>query len=224
MAIKQGVKEYDDAFVVMNFNLAQQLLFGRGEKKAGSVVVQLHRTEDIPIARARLEKLVKEQGFDLETWELMELQPFYKQAVGMFMAIFSFISAVMAVIVLFTVVNTMSMSVLERTQEIGTLRAMGVKRNGIALQFLLEGMILGLIGATVGIVIGAIAGNIVNHSGLIWHPPGQAYPAPLLVRTTGVGHLLLGIWAGLGTMATLAAWIPARRAARMKIVDALGHI
>ena len=224
MAIKQGVKEYDDAFVVMNFNLAQQLLLGRGEKKAGSVVVQLHRTEDIPIARSRLEKLVKEKGLDLETWELLELQPFYKQAVGMFMAIFSFISAVMAVIVLFTVVNTMSMSVLERTQELGTLRAMGVKRNGIALQFLLEGMILGLIGATVGIVIGAIAGNIVNHAGLIWHPPGQAYPTPLVVRTKGTGFLQLGIWTGLGAMATLAAWIPARRAARMKIVDALGHI
>jgi putative ABC transport system permease protein len=44
------------------------------------------------------------------------------------------------------------------------------------------------------------------------------------VRTTGVGHLLFGIWSGLGAMATIAAWIPARRAARMKIVDALGHV
>lgn len=223
-AIMQGVKEYDDAFVIMNFNLAQQLLFGRGEKKAGSIVVQLHRTEDIPVARARLKKLVREQGLDLETWELMELQPFYKQAVGMFKAIFSFISVVMAIIVLFTVVNTMSMSVLERTHEIGTLRAMGVKRNGIALQFLLEGMILGLAGATAGILIGTLAGYVVNHAGLLWHPPGQAYPTPLVVRTTGTGQLLFGIWAGLGIMATIAAWIPARRAAKMNIVDALGHV
>jgi len=223
-AIKQGIKEYDDAFVIMNFNLAQQLLYGRGEKKAGSIVLQLHRTGDIPVAKARLIRLLKEKGLDLETWELKELQPFYSQAVGMFMAIFSFISVVMAVIVIFTIVNTMSMSVLERTHEIGTLRAMGVKRKGIALQFVLEGMILGLIGATVGIAAGAVAGVIVNHAGLTWHPPAQAYQMPLIVRTTGVGHLLLGIWAGLGGMATVAAWIPARRAARMKIVDALGHV
>jgi putative ABC transport system permease protein len=223
-AIKQGIKEYDDSFVIMNFKLAQQLLFGRGEKKAVSIVLQLHRTEDIPLARAHLEKLIKEKGLDLETRELTELQPFYKQAVGMFLAIFSFISIVMAVIVLFTVVNTMSMSVMERTHEIGTLRAMGVKKRGIAFQFILEGILLGLIGATVGIVIGSIAAQVINHAGLIWQPPGQAYPTPLLVRTRGVGHLIFGIWSGLGVMAIIAAWIPANRAARMKIVDALGHV
>lgn len=186
--------------------------------------MQLHRTEDIPVARARLEKLIGEKGLNLETRELTELQPFYKQAVGMFFAIFSFISIVMAVIVLFTVVNTMSMSVMERTHEIGTLRAMGVKKRGIAVQFVLEGMLLGLIGATVGIVIGSIAGQIVNHAGLTWQPPGQAYATPLLVRTRGVWSLISAIWIGLGIMATIAAWIPAIRAARMKIVDALGHI
>jgi len=223
-AIKQGIKEYDDAFVIMNFNLAQQLLYGRGERKAVSIVLQLKRTGDIPVARARLEKLVKESRLDLETRELTELQPFYTQAVGMFKAIFSFISVVMGVIVLFTVVNTMSMSVMERTQEIGTLRAMGVKRKGIALQFMLEGIILGVIGATVGIIIGSVAAEIVNHSGMTWHPPGQAYPTPLVLRTSGIGYLLTGIWAGLGAMAAIAAWIPARRAARMKIVDALGHV
>jgi putative ABC transport system permease protein len=223
-AVSQGVKEYDDSFVIMNFKLAQQLLYGRGEKMAVSIVVQLHRTEDIPGARARLETLIREKSLDLETRELMELQPFYKQAVGMFLAIFSFISVVMAVIVLFTVVNTMSMSVMERTHEIGTLRAMGVKKKGIAVQFMLEGMLLGLIGATVGIILGSIAGHLVNLAGLTWQPPGQAFPTPLLVRTHGVRHLIFGIWIGLGAMATIAAWIPAIRAARMKIVDALGHV
>jgi len=223
-AIKQGVKEYDDSLVIMNFTLAQQLLYGRGEKKAVSIVVQLHRTEDIPAARARIKKLIAEKGLKLETRDLMELQPFYKQAVGMFVAIFTFISIVMAVIVLFTVVNTMSMSVMERTHEIGTLRAMGVKRRGITIQFVFEGMLLGLIGATIGIIVGSIAGVLVNHAGLTWHPPGQAYSTPFLVRTKGVGRLLFDIWIGLGCMATLAAWIPAYRAARIKIVDALGHI
>lgn len=223
-AIKQGVKEYDDSFVIMNFKLAQQLLYGRGEKKAVSIVLQLHRTEDMSAARARLETLIKEKGLNLETRGLMQLQPFYKQAVGMFIAIFSFISVVMAVIVLFTVVNTMSMSVMERTHEIGTLRAMGVKKRGIALQFVLEGILLGLIGATVGIALGSVAGILVNHAGLTWNPPGQAYPTPLMVQTTGVSHLIFGIWLGLGCMASIAAWIPAHHAARLKIVDALGHV
>jgi len=223
-AILQGVKEYDDSLVVMNFALAQRLLYGRGAKKALSIVIQLHRTEDIPVARARLEKLVREHGFNLETKELTELQPFYKQVVGMFKTIFSFISAVMGVIVLFTVVNTMSMSVMERTREIGTLRALGVRKKGIALQFVLEGAILGVVGATLGIALGYLASYGVNHAGLTWHPPGQSHPTWLVVSTTGIGHLVCGIWLGLVAMATIAAWIPARRAARMKIVDALGHV
>ena len=223
-AVSQGVKEYDDSLVIMNFSLAQQLLYGRGEKQALGIVLQLHRTEDIPIARTRLQQLIKGNKLDLETRELTELQPFYKQAVGMFAAIFSFISAVMAVIVLFTIVNTMSMSVMERTHEIGTLRAMGVKKRGITAQFVLEGALLGLIGATLGLIVGSAVAHIVNHAGLTWQPPGQAFPTPLKVLTQGVSHLMFGIWIGLGVLSTIAAWVPAHRAARMKIVDALGHV
>jgi putative ABC transport system permease protein len=142
----------------------------------------------------------------------------------MFAAIFSFISAVMAVIVLFTIVNTMSMSVMERTNEIGTLRAMGVKKRGITAQFVIEGALLGLIGATLGLVVGTAVAYIINHAGLTWQPPGQAFPTPLKVLTQGVNHLMFGIWIGLGVLSTIAAWVPAHRAARMKIVDALGHV
>ncbi|MGD0282692.1 MAG: FtsX-like permease family protein [Dissulfurispiraceae bacterium] len=223
-AVSQGVKEYDDSLVILNFSLAQRLLYGRGEKQAVGIVLQLHRTEDIPIARARLDQLIKGKRLDLETRELTELQPFYKQAIGMFTAIFSFISAVMAVIVLFTIVNTMSMSVMERTHEIGTLRAMGVKKRGITVQFVLEGALLGLIGATLGLAVGTAVAHIVNHAGLTWQPPGQAFPTPLKVLTRGVGHLMFGIWIGLGALSTIAAWVPAHRAARLKIVDALGHV
>ncbi|MBF0540070.1 MAG: ABC transporter permease [Nitrospirae bacterium] len=223
-AVTQGVKEFDDSIIIMNFKLAQKLLYGRGEKQAVAIVIQLNKTEDIPIARARIDKLIKEQGLDLETKELTELQPFYTQAMKMFAAIFSFISAVIGVIVLFTIINTMSMSVMERTQEIGTLRAMGVKRKGIVVQFILEGALLGFIGATLGLIFGSILAQIINHSGLTWLPPGQASSIPLKVLTSGVSELMFDIWIIISVISTIAAWVPARRAAKMKIVDALGHV
>src|SRR4029077_1931620 len=49
----QGVKELDDNFVAMPLGLAQQLVYGRGEHKATGIVLQLHRSEDLPAARAR---------------------------------------------------------------------------------------------------------------------------------------------------------------------------
>jgi putative ABC transport system permease protein len=223
-AVSQGFKELDDAFVLMNFDLAQQLLYGRGEKRAVGITLQLHHTADIQFVRAKLEEMFKEQGLKLEVRDLKELQPFYKQAVGMFSAIFSFISLIMVIIVLFTVVNTMSMSVMERTQEIGTLRALGVKRRGITSQFVTEGALLGFIGASSGMIIGFILSQIVNGAGLTWQPPGSAAPVPLKLMDHGNGTLLLLIWLVLTLMATVAAWIPARRAAKMNVVDALGHV
>lgn len=223
-AVAQGVKELDNAFVVMNFHLAQQLLYGRGEKKAVGIVLQLHRTEDIAVAKKRIEEIIQAKGLDLEVRDLKELQPFYKQVIGMFSAIFSFISLVMVVIVLFTVVNTMSMSVMERVPEIGTLRAIGVRQRGITGQFVSEGMLLGVIGASLGLVLGLLVNHLVNHSGLTWQPPANASPIPLLVRESGIAPLAGIIWLSLVIIAVIAAWIPARRGARLTIVDALGHV
>lgn len=223
-AVPQGVKEYDDAYIGMNIELAQQLLYGRGEKMATALVFQLHHTADIDRFASRINSIVKSKGLDLEVKALEELKPFYTQALAMFRSIFAFIAAIMAVIVLFTVVNTMSMSVMERTNEIGTLRALGVKQKEITYQFVLEGLVLGFIGSSVGVVFGSIVAQIVNHSGLEWLPAGQAEPVPLMVQTTGVAPMIFSIWLGLILMATAASWMPARKAAQLKIVDALGHV
>ena len=223
-ADRQGVKELDDAMVIMHFDLAQQLLYGRGEKRAIAIVLQLHSTTDVAAARARLRELIAAKGLDLEVRDFQEIVPFYTQVLGMFGAIFTFIAAIMGVIVLFTVVNTMGMSVMERTSEIGTARAIGLRRGGIRRQFLLEGWILGAIGATAGIVLGIVIAFFVNRAGLTWLPPGQAAPSPLTVLVAGMGKLHVGIWIGLMVMTTVAAIIPANRAARLPVVDALRHV
>ena len=223
-AQNMGFKELDDSYVGMNIKLAQQLLYGRGEHKAVSIEIQLHRTEDMPAARARLETLFAKHHLTLEIHDFKELQPQYNQIVGFMSAIFTFISVIMGVIVLFTIVNTMSMSVMERTNEIGTARAMGVRRSGIRRQFLIEGWMLGAIGATAGVILATLIANWFNHTGIMYTPPGQAHPVPLLLLTVGVGKLLFSVWFGLMVMATIAAIIPASRAARMKVVDALRHV
>jgi len=223
-ADRQGIKELDDAMVVMHFDLAQRLLYGRGEPKAVAIVVQLHSTAELPAAKARIAALIAEHHLDLEVRDFMEIVPYYGQVLGMFTAIFSFIAAIMAVIVLFTVVNTMSMSVMERTAEIGTARAIGLRRGGIRRQFLLEGWILGAIGATAGIAFGVVIAVFVNHAGLTWLPPGQSAPSPLSVMVIGMGKAYGMIWIGLMAMTTLAAIIPANRAARLPVVDALRHV
>jgi len=220
----QGVKELDDNFVAMPLGLAQQLVYGRGEHKATGIVLQLHRSEDLPAARARLITLFRQKHLDLEVRDFGELSPFYGQVKNMFSAIFLFIALVMGVIVLFAVVNTMTMNVMERTNEVGTIRALGVRRAGIRSQFTVEGVLIGAIGATVGAVLALAIAALVNHAGLTWIPPGNATAVPLRLDVAGRATLVGGAWLGLAIVTTLAALLPANRAARLPVVDALRHV
>src|SRR5260221_6514462 len=101
-------------------------------------------------------------------------------------AIFLFIALIMGVIVLFTVVNTMGMSVVERTNEIGTARAIGLQRAGVRRLFVVEGTLLGAFGASVGVLLGQVIAVLFNHTGAMWTPPGQAAPPPPEALTPGV--------------------------------------
>jgi putative ABC transport system permease protein len=220
----QGVRELDENFVAMHIALAQKLVYGRNTAKATAIVVQLARTEDLGVARDRLRALFAEHHLDLEVRDFAELQPFYTQAVGMFRAIFLFIALIMGAIVLFSIVNTMGMSVMERIDEIGTARAMGVRRAGIRKLFLAEGAMLGVIGATIGVALAQVIAALVNRASLTWTPPGQAAPIPLGVMSGHAGPFITIVWLVIVGAATFAALFPANRGARFEVVDALRHI
>lgn len=222
----QGIKELDDVYVGLHLVQAQKLIFGTVQPQVTSIAVQLRQTAQIPAARERLRELLstilKDEPLAVVDYET--LNPFYGQTVGMFAVMFGFISVLIGAIVLFTVTNTMSMVVVERTAEIGTLRAIGLRRSGIRKMFVMEGIVLGVLGAVLG--IGAAIGIawVINQFGLTWIPPGRIEPIPLAVRVVGENGMLLMSAIGLVVVAALSALLPAARAARMNIVDALRHV
>ena len=222
----QGVKEFDDLFIGMHLEQAQRLVYGGAAPQVTAIVLQLQHTSQMPAARARLEQLLASSFKDqpLEIQEFTTLNPFYGQSIGMFAALFSFIAVLIGAIVLFTVGNTMSMAVVERTVEIGTLRAIGLRRNGIRRLFICEGLLLGVIGAALGVLIALCIAYTINHAGLTWLPPGRVEPVPLTVRVWGETRLIVGTAIGLMVVAILSAFLPASRAAKMNIVDALRHV
>jgi putative ABC transport system permease protein len=222
----QGMKEFDDMYIGLHLTQAQQLIYGKATPQATAVVLQLQHTGQIPAARVRLQELLNTTFSDqaLEIQDFAALNPLYGQSIAMFGAIFSFIALLIGAIVLFTVGNTMSMAVVERTVEIGTLRAIGLRRGGIRRLFICEGFLLGLIGAALGVLVSLVLSVVVNHSGLTWTPPGWVTPVPLTVHVWGETGLMLGSALGLLLVVVLSAWWPAKRAARMIIVDALRHV
>ncbi|MFN6998337.1 MAG: ABC transporter permease, partial [Aquincola tertiaricarbonis] len=225
-AEQQGVKELDDVHMAMHLVRAQQLVYGNDAPQVTSVLLQLRHTADLPRARERVAHLLQRHFSHqrLAILDFAELNPFYDQTNRMFSAIFGFVFVLIGAIVLFVVGNTMSMAIIERTVEIGTLRAMGVRQGGIQRLFVIEGLLLGLAGSAVGVVAALLIATAVNHSGLSWTPPARIDSVALTVRVWGEWRLMLATFAVLAGMAGLSAWWPARRAARLAIVDALRHV
>jgi putative ABC transport system permease protein len=221
-----GVKEIDDSLIVMHLDQAQRLVFGGAAPQVTAIQIQLAHTAQIPAARARLEQLLatRFKGMPLEILDYETLTPIYKQLIQFFDSMFGFISILIYAIVLFTVGNTMSMAVVERTTEIGTLRAIGQRCSGIRSLFVCEGALLGLIGAVLGIAIALPIAYAINHSGMTWAPPGYSYRYPVMVRVWDDSKLMFGTAASLAMVTVVSAWWPANRAAKLNIVDALRHV
>jgi putative ABC transport system permease protein len=221
-----GVKEANDAFIGLHLGAAQRLLYGRATPEVTGIALQLHHTGQIPMARERIEQLLRSslKSAPLAVYDFRALNPYYGQTVGLFSAIFGFIAVLIGAIVLFTVGNTMNAAVVERTVEIGTLRAMGQRRRGIRRLFISEALLLGVFGALLGVVVALVLAWVINHSGLTWTPPGRVHPITLHVRVWGEWRMLSGTGLGLLVVALVSAWWPARRAAKLQVVEALRHV
>lgn len=221
----QGIKELDDVYVGLHLSQAQKLVYGSAQPQVTAIAIQLHRTAQLPDARKRLDELLAStlKGEPLAILDYETLNPYYGQARSMFAAIFGFIAVLIGAIVLFTVTNTMGMAVVERTAEIGTLRAIGLRRGDIRKMFVTEGLMLGCVGATLGILAALMLAATINEVGLTWLPPGRIEPIPLAVRVAGEHGMLVASAAVLVVVAALSAVVPAARAARMNIVEALRH-
>ncbi|MFA5322329.1 MAG: FtsX-like permease family protein [Smithella sp.] len=209
----------NDKFMRFNFSFAQSLL---DTQSAERIVVLLEKWEDTEIMRALLLKKLRAAGIDSEirTWNELSLS-FAKQK-AFLDTMFMFLFSIVLVIVVMTTVNTMGMAILERTKEIGTLRALGLKRRGISVLFALEGAILGFLGSIVGIILHTGVWAVIRTYPLKYTPPGFSMSVSLFVDM--VPLMLFALLLSFIVLSLLAAIIPARRAARKNIVDALGHV
>ncbi|MDO8450843.1 MAG: FtsX-like permease family protein [Rhodoferax sp.] len=224
-AEEQGIKELDEVYVMMHLSQIQRLIYGKSSPKVTSIMLQLRHSDQIPVVLERLAPILAKfsSSQPLVVQDFRTLNPFYVQTIRMFDTIFGFVFVLIGAIVLFTVSNTMNTAVVERTVEIGTLRAIGLRRAGIRRLFVTEGALIGFCGTVLGVVLALVLSAVVNQTGLSWLPPGNVDPLPLTITVWGESRMILGTSLGLICIAILSAWWPAYRAARLDVVDALRH-
>lgn len=218
-AYDTGTAATNDKSLRLPLDFVQRLLDTDG---ASRVVVLYADGTDADAARATLAPQLKAAGFDVEIRSWVELSSFYRQVKNLFDLIFLFLFSIVFVVVLMSIVNTLSMSVMERVREIGTLRALGMRRLGIVQIFAAEGAALGALGCVIGVVLTLALSFAVNAGHVSYTPPSSSNPVPLTIAILpGMQAVTLGL---LALVAMLAACWPARRAAHIEIVDALGHV
>jgi len=112
-----------------------------------------------------------------------------------------------------SVVNTMAMSIAERTREIGIKRAIGGSRTRIVRELVVEAALIGFIGGAIGLILGAIVVTVVNEA-------GRSSGTILFELTSGTAITAVAFSTILGA---LAGFVPALHAARLDPVTALRY-
>lgn len=214
-----GTAATNDKFMRFLLPFAQSLY---DTEKADQIVVLLDDWKKTQQVRTRLLSRLSEIGLKCEIKAWDELSNFYRQVKNVLDMIFLFIYIIVLIIAVMSVVNTMGTVILERTREIGTLRALGMKRRSVSFLFATEGAMLGLVGSILGMILNVAAWAIILAIQPTYIPPGVSTPIPLIVNL--VPQFMFSIMVFLVLLSLLAAILPARRAAKLNVVDALGHV
>ena len=210
-----GVPDIDKRLVYTDIVTAQKLLV---TQRVSSLGIFLDRMESTPRVQQRL--ATQYPTLTVQTW--MDQAFFYKSVRDLYNRIFGALGLIIGVIVVFVVTNAMAMAIIERTREIGTLRAMGTLPAQLLRTLALEGMVLGGVGAVAGAAL-SLAMSVMLYVVPVNMPPppgrSEGYPLnisidPSMYAVTLVAMVLL-------TM--VASSLVARKTVNMAVVDALAH-
>jgi putative ABC transport system permease protein len=163
---------------------------------------------------ASVDRLVADRHPELETLSTTDIKNRISSEINRQFGLFNAILYVAIIVSLLGVINTLAMSVAERTREIGLLRALGASRWLVRLSMLDESLLITASGAIAGIGLGlVIAWSWVRS--LDEFMPGIAFHLPVMaIASIAVAAVVLGV---------IAAALPARRAARLDVINALAY-
>lgn len=210
-----GIPDLDARQVMVGLAAAQVLMNTQG---ASRLVVVLGEGNEDAVAAVAGGLRAAFPGHRVNTWR--DLAPFYAQVVTLYGTLFTVLGAIILLVVVLSATNTMLMAVSERTQEMGTMLALGIDRARIRVNFALEGAMIGALAGVVGLAGAAGLALAVNLAEIeMPPPPGRSMPYPLIILIDPTAYA--GVLAAMTLTGAAAAWMPTARLGRLRVVDVL---
>ncbi len=194
-------------FVASDVNAAA---YGEGDT-VQQVLVNLDDGANVEAVRADLDRALASFP-TVETKDQGEFKDFISEQVNQLLGVVYALLALALIVALFGIVNTLALSIYERTRELGLLRAVGMSRRQVRRIVRYESVITALIGAVLGSILGVVFAVIISRP-----LADEGFTLSIPVGTL-LMLLLLAMVAGV-----IAAIGPARRASRLDVLDALAY-
>ncbi len=211
-----GVPDMDDRMLYVHLPQAQELLL---TSKIHTLSIHLFDTHKTQAFSEHFKKMFTELG--VTTWR--DHAFFYTSVKNLYNRIFGVMGIVILLMISFAVSNTIAMTVVERTREIGTLRALGSFDYEVSRVILLEAAMISLIGVLIGVVLtGLCVLGLTILDFQMPPPPGQTEGYPLRINFSA--QLTIGVVLVMLLLAQIAAWIAARSGVNKPITEALAHV
>ncbi|MBU1028023.1 MAG: ABC transporter permease [Nanoarchaeota archaeon] len=210
----------DDQMVVMSLESARELF--NIPERVDWIVVQIDEGEDILEVADRVEKKLrnlrdvteKNQDFDILTPD--QLLESFGNILNIVTAFLAGVAAISLIVGAIGIANTMYTSVIERTREIGVMKAIGAQNKDVLMIFLIESGMLGLVGGIIGVSLGLGVSKTIEYiaiTSLNTNLLQAAAPTYLILGCLGFGFLI-GAISGI---------LPAMQASKTNVVDALRY-
>src|SRR3989338_6429375 len=200
----------DDAEALFNIKDEYDFIYLRADKGISPSELAKRLTEKLRKEKGQKEG---EETFFIQTFE--QLLETFGTVLIVINAILAIIAGISVLVAAVNITNTMYTAVLERTKEVGVMKAIGARNSTILFMFFMESGIIGIIGGALGILLGY---GLAKLGGFFAAASGYALLQPAFPWWLIVGCLLFSFLVGAAS-----GYLPARAASRLKPVDALRY-